>query len=228
MTAVLDPESVHAAITSRRSVRAFLDRDVPGDLLGRILHDAGRAPSGTNVQPWTVHVLRGDARQRVVDACTRRFDSGDTDGLGDYYPTEFVEPYLARRRKIGWDLYRLLGVAKGDRVGSAAAHRRNFEFFGAPVGLILTMHQTMRKGGWMDLGLYLGNVMALAQAHGLSTCPQAAWLEMASTVRDLLALPEEHHVVVGLAMGFEDTAHLLSELRTERAELEEFVTFHQE
>lgn len=122
---------VHDAVTSRRSVRAFLPDPVDDGLLRRILQDAGRAPSGTNIQPWTVHVLRGDSRRQVVDECTARYDRGDTDGLGAYYPSEFVEPYLGRRRKVGWDLYGLLGIGKGDREGSAAAHRRNFEFFGA-------------------------------------------------------------------------------------------------
>ena len=219
---------VHDAITSRRSVRAFLPDPVKDQLLRCILRDAGRAPSGTNIQPWTVHVLRGAALQRVVEECTRRYDGNATDGLGTYYPSEFVEPYLSRRRKIGWDLYGLLGIGKGDREGSAAAHRRNFEFFGAPVGLILTMHETMQDGGWMDLGLYLGNVMTLARAHGLDTCPQAAWLEMASALRELLPIPNDHEVVVGCAIGFEDTSHPLAELRTERAELDEFVSFHED
>ena len=221
-----EPESVHQAITSRRSVRAFRTDPVPRSLLERILVDAARAPSGTNIQPWTVHVLEGAGRDRLVGEATACFDRGEGDGLGEYYPVEFVEPYLSRRRKIGWEMYGLLGIAKGDRAASAAAHRRNFEFFGAPTGLILTMHNTMRKGGWMDLGLYIGNVMALAQAHGLTTCPQAAWLEMESVLRRVLDLPEDHQVVVGLAIGYEGTDHPLAKLETERATLGEFVTFH--
>lgn len=224
----MNSDSVHEAITSRRSVRAFRSDPVDDGLLRRILQDAGRAPSGTNIQPWTVHVLRDKALQRIVRECTTRYDRGETDGLGRYYPSEFVEPYLSRRRKVGWDLYGLLGIGKGDREGSAAAHRRNFEFFGAPVGLILTMHETMRDGGWMDLGLYLGNVMTLARAHGLHTCPQAAWLEMASALEELLDVPEDHQVVVGCALGFEDNSHPLAALRTERAPLDEFATFHEE
>lgn len=224
----MSAETVHDAITSRRSVRAFRSEPIDDVVLRRILLDAGRAPSGTNIQPWTVHVLRGDALRRVVAECTARYDRGETDGLGAYYPRDFVEPYLSRRRKVGWDLYGLLGIGKGDREGSAAAHRRNFEFFDAPVGLVLTMHETMRDGGWMDLGLYLGNVMTLARAHGLHTCPQAAWLEMASALRELLPIPDDHQVVVGCALGFEDTSHPLAALRTQRAELDEFVTFHDE
>lgn len=222
-----DPESVHHAITSRRSVRAFRPEPVDRALLERILTDAARAPSGTNIQPWTVHVLQGDARDRLVAKATERFRRGDGDGLGEYYPVEFVEPYLSRRRKIGWDMYGLLGIQKGDREASAAAHCRNFEFFGAGTGLVLTMHETMRKGGWMDLGLYLGNVMTLAQAHGLVTCPQAAWLEMEKLLEEELNVPDDHQIVVGLSIGYEDTSHPLAQLRTERAPLEDFVTWHE-
>ncbi|MEM9405431.1 MAG: nitroreductase [Acidobacteriota bacterium] len=222
-----DPESVHHAITSRRSVRAFRSDPVDRALLERILADAARAPSGTNIQPWTVHVLQGAARDDLVAKATERFRSGKGDGLGEYYPSEFVEPYLSRRRKIGWDMYGLLGIGKGDREASAAAHCRNFEFFGAPVGLILTMHETMRKGGWMDLGLYLSNVMALAQAHGLATCPQAAWLEMERLLEEELDVPGDHQIVVGLSIGYEDQTHPLAQLATERAALDEFVTWHE-
>ena len=213
------------AITSRRSIRAFTDQQVPDELIRTILADAARAPSGTNIQPWNIIVLQGDARKDLVDAVQAAFDEGDRQSQDQYYPTEFVEPYLARRRKIGWDLYGILGIEKGDYDKMAAQHRKNYEFFGAPVGIFFTLHETMRAGGWMDLGLYLANVMALAREHGLDTCPQAAWQEFGLVVEAHLGLPADQKMVVGLALGYEDTEAIVNTLRTERAPLEEFVEF---
>ncbi len=213
------------AITSRRSIRAFTDQQVPDELIRTILADAARAPSGTNIQPWNIIVLQGDARKDLVDAVQAAFDEGDRQSQDQYYPTEFVEPYLARRRKIGWDLYGILGIEKGDYDKMAAQHRKNYEFFGAPVGIFFTLHETMRAGGWMDLGLYLANVMALAREHGLDTCPQAAWQEFGHVVEAHLGLPADQKMVVGLALGYEDTEAIVNTLRTERAPLEEFVEF---
>lgn len=217
--------SATEAVTSRRSIRAFTSDPVPEEDVKAILTDASRAPSGTNIQPWHITVLQGAALKDLIDAVLAAFDEGDSQGDDEYYPTEFVEPYLARRRKIGWDLYGLLGIEKGDYEKMAAQARKNYEFFGAPVGMIFTLHNTMRSGGWMDLGLYMGNVMTLARERGLSTCPQAAWQEFGHVVHKHLGLPDDHSVVVGLALGYEDTAATVNTLRTERAELSDFVDF---
>ena len=213
------------AITSRRSVRAFTNEPVPDDLIRTILTDAARAPSGTNIQPWNVIVLQGESRNNLVDAVQAAFDEGDRNSQEEYYPTEFVEPYLARRRKIGWDLYGLLGIERGQHDKMAAQHRKNYEFFGAPVGMFFTLHETMRSGGWMDLGLYMGNIMTLAREHGLHTCPQAAWQEFQHIVHENLKLPDDQAMVVGMALGYEDTNAVVNTLTTERAGLSEFVDF---
>lgn len=217
--------SATEAITSRRSIRAFTNQEVPDELIATILADAARAPSGTNIQPWNVIVLQGNARTDLVDAVQAAFDEGDKQSQELYYPSEFVEPYLARRRKIGWDLYGLLGIEKGDYDKMAAQHRKNYEFFGAPVGIFFTLHETMQAGGWMDLGLYMANVMALAREHGLDTCPQAAWQEFGHIVHKHLGLADDQHMIVGLALGYEDTEAVVNSLRTERAPLEDFVEF---
>lgn len=218
-------DAVTHAITTRRSVRGYTDQLVDMDLLRTILHDAGRAPSGTNIQPWKVYVLTGEARDSFSNTVLQAFDGGESEGLGEYYPTEFVEPYLSRRRKVGWDLYGLLGIERGDWAAAAAYHRRNYEFFGAPVGLIFSLHETMQKGGWMDLGLYMSNVMTLARASGLHTCPQAAWIEFAELAARELGLPDDEHVIVGMSLGYEDPDMTVNQLTTERAGLDEYVTF---
>jgi nitroreductase len=213
------------AVTSRRSIRAFLDQPVPQDILETILIDAARAASGANIQPWHVTVVQGQARDDLIDAVQTAFDAGDSSGDDVYYPAKFIEPYLARRRKIGWDMYGLIGIERGEYEKMAAQARRNYEFFGAPVGLMFSLHESMRKGGWLDLGLFMGNVMTLARDHGLHTCPQAAWQEFDHVVHRQLALPEDQRFIVGMALGYEDATAAINSLRTDRAALSEYVDF---
>jgi nitroreductase len=222
-TAVAD-----AAIESRRSVRAYLDVAVPRATVERILEVAARAPSGTNMQPWHVHVLTGATRDALAAAVCAAYD-GEADAHQyeyDYYPSEFFEPYLGRRRKVGFDLYKLVGIAKGDAAAMRAQHRRNFEFFGAPVGMIFTIDRRLGKGSWFDYGMFLQNVMVAARARGLDTCPQAAWAQFHRIVAAQLELPPEQMVVCGLALGYADDSAAANQLITERVPVGEFAVFH--
>ena len=215
-------------MAGRHSVRAFLPTEVPRQLLADILAIARRAPSGTNLQPWCVHVLTGATRQRLVAAVCAAYDADEAGHRAEYnyYPAEFFEPYLARRRKIGWGLYGLLGIAKGDRPRMRAQMRRNYEFFGAPVGLIFTIDRRMGQGGWLDYGMFLQGVMLAARARGLDTCPQVAWLDYHRIIAEVLAFGPQEQLVCGMSLGYADPAAAENSLTTERAELEEFVAFH--
>jgi len=219
--------AVDAAIESRRSLRAYLDKPVPRDVIERILEVAARAPSGTNMQPWHVHVLTGAARDALANAVCAAFDTEPQahEYEYDYYPSEFFEPYLGRRRKVGFDLYKLVGIAKGDAVAMRAQHRRNFEFFGAPVGMIFTIDRRLGKGSWFDYGMFLQNVMVAARARGLDTCPQAAWAQFHRVIAEQLQLPPEQMVVCGLALGYADDSDPANRLVTERAPVGEFAVF---
>ena len=220
--------TVDAVIAGRHAVRAFLPDPVPREVVEGILAVARRAPSGTNLQPWRVHVLLGGARSRLVDAVCAAYDSSAAghEPEYDYYPAEFFEPYLARRRKIGWGLYGLLGIAKGDRQRMHGQMRRNFEFFGAPVGLIFSIDRRMGRGGWLDYGMFLQNVMIAARARGLDTCPQVAWLPYHRIIAGQLGFAAEEQLVCGMCLGHADPAAIENSLATERADLAEFVVFH--
>jgi nitroreductase len=214
-------------IESRRSIRAFLPEPVPRATIERIIAAAARAPSGTNTQPWHVHVLTGAARERMVEKVCRAFDE-EADAHKyeyDYYPLEFVEPYLSRRRKVGFALYGLLGIAKGDRDAMKAQHRRNYTFFDAPVGLMFTIDRRMGRGSWMDYGGFMQNLMLAARACGYDTCPQAAWIQFYKIVSAELALPENEQLVCGMALGRADPDAPENALVSERAGLEEYVRF---
>jgi nitroreductase len=222
-------EAVDAAITSRRSIRAFLDKPVDKDEIARILDVAARAPSGTNTQPWKVHVLMGGARERLSQAILAvNADPQQARAHAEeypYYPREWVAPYIDRRRTVGWDLYSLLGLTRDDKAGMAAQHARNYAFFDAPVGLIFTIDRIMEQGSWLDYGMFLQNIMVAARARGLDTCPQAAFTQYHRIIADQLALPANEMVVCGMALGWADPLKIENTLRTEREPSSSFTRF---
>lgn len=222
---------VDAAITSRRSIRRFLPEPVPRGAVEDILRVAARAPSGTNTQPWMVHVFAGAALRRLSARLVAAYDdpAQAAQHAEDYayYPRQWVSPYIDRRRKVGWDLYGLLGIAKGDKAAMHAQHRRNFLFFDAPVGLIFTIDRVMEQGSWLDYGMFLQNIMIAARARGLDTCPQAAFTWFHRIIEDELRLdPARRQVVCGMALGRADPDAIENSLVTERAPVAEFTQFH--
>jgi nitroreductase len=226
----LDPAAVDAAITSRRSVRAFLPTPVARSVIEDILKVAARAPSGTNVQPWKVHVLTGTAREALSEKIMAAYSDPEVAREHveeyDYYPSKWVSPYIDRRRKIGWDLYGLLGIGKTDKVRMHAQHGRNYTFFDAPVGMIFTIDRILGQGSWLDYGMFLQNIMIAARGRGLDTCPQAAFTQFHRVIADELGLAESEMVVCGMALGYEDRSAVENRLVTERESLENFVRFH--
>jgi len=222
--------AVDAAITSRRSVRAFLPTPVPRETVEQILQVAARAPSGTNTQPWKVHVLTGAAKERLTQAIVAAYDDPAERATHAeeyaYYPTEWVSPYIDRRRKIGWDLYGLLGIGKTDKARMHAQHGRNYRFFDAPVGMIFVIDRVMRQGSWLDFGMFLQNVMVAARGRGLDTCPQAAFTQFHRIIAAQLGLQPHEQVVCGMSLGWEDTSAAESRLVTEREPVAGFARFH--
>jgi len=217
---------VREAIAGRRSVRAFRPDPVPRETVAEILAIASRAPSGTNMQPWRVHVLAGDAKDALSRAVRAAHDAGPAEGAEyRYYPEEFFEPYRSRRRKVGWDMYGLIGIEKGDHAAMHAQHGRNYAFFDAPVGMIFTIDRRLEIGSWLDYGMFLQNVSLAARGFGLETCPQAAFAPHQGVVREVLKLDEREVVVCGMALGYEDRDAPINALRTQRAVVEEFADF---
>jgi nitroreductase len=229
----ITPQSTAAvdhAIESRHSTRAFLDREVPQALIEEVLRVASWAPSGTNTQPWQVHVLTGASKAALSTSIQAAFDdpverAQHTEAYA-YYPVEWRSPYIDRRRKVGWDLYTLLGIGKQDKEKMHAQHGRNYHFFGAPVGLMFTIDQVMQQGSWLDYGMFLQSVMVAARARGLATCPQAAFTQFHRIILPHLKCGPEQMLVCGMALGWPDEHALVNSLRTERAPVSQFTTFH--
>jgi len=221
--------AVDAAITSRHSVRAYLPTPVSRDAVEDILRVAARAPSGTNTQPWKVTVLTGAAKQRLSARILAAYDDPEERARHReeyaYYPTEWRSPYIDRRRKIGWDMYGLLGIGKQDKDKMHAQHGLNYRFFDAPVGLIFTIDRVMERGSWLDYGMFLQNVMIAARARGLDTCPQAAFTQFHRLIASELALPDSEMVVCGMALGHADPRAVVNTLQTEREPVAGFTRF---
>ena len=222
-------QAVDAAITSRRSIRAFLPTPVAREDIEAILEVAARAPSGTNTQPWRVYVLTGSAKEDLSQAITAAYrDPAQAKEHTEeyaYYPREWVAPFIDRRRKVGWDLYTLLGLTRDNKAGMAAQHGRNYVFFDAPVGLIFTIDRVMEQGSWLDYGMFLQNIMVAARARGLDTCPQAAFTQFHRIIAEKLSLPANEMLVCGMALGFADPQRVENTLVTHREPVSTFAHF---
>ena len=215
------------AIVGRKSIRRFRSDAVATECISKILTAASRAPSGVNSQPWFVHVVVGAAKERLSRAVKAAANAGATSLEYDYMPALAREPYLSRRRKVGYDLYALYGIDRHDRTARQAAMLRNFDFFGAPVGLFFTMDRELAFGSWLDMGMFMQNVMVLARAYGLETCPQQAWCDYGAVVRRELDIPVSQLLVSGMAIGHADYEAIENSLVTERAPVREFSRFHE-
>ena len=220
-------QAVASALVTRRSVRGFLPTPVPRATIEAILALAARAPSGTNCQPWKVYVCRGAVRAALTEDLLAAHAAQDGTHHEEYayYPRHWRDPYLARRRKLGWDLYGLLGIAKGDRVATARQHARNYAFFGAPVGLFFTLDRDLEQGSWLDCGMFIQSVMVAARAFDLHTCPQAAFTPYHRIVRRHVGIPDGEILLCGMALGTIDPDARANALTTVREPVDVFTRF---
>ena len=215
------------AIQQRHAVRAYLDEPVSDERIRDILAVASRAPSGVNTQPWQVAVLTGETKQRLGDALIAAREAGrEPNPDYAYYPDEWREPWATRRKICGLALYRALGIGRGDKDKRKEAWNRNYRFFDAPVGLIFHMDRALQTGSFLDMGMFMENVMLAALAFDLGTCPQAALAEYPDIVRDTLGLPDSQMIVCGMALGHPDPDAPVNRYRLDREPVEQFTRWY--
>jgi nitroreductase len=215
------------AVTGRQSIRRFLPQPVDEELVRVILQTAARAASGTNIQPWLVHVVSGDALERLSQAALAAAAADDFSLEYSYLPAVLHEPYITRRRKIGYDLYEKYGIDRNDMQARKRAMLRNYEFFGASVGMFFTMDRKMGQGAWLDCGMFMQNVMIVSRAYNLETCPQQAWCDIGAVVHRELFIPDDHILLSGMALGYADWSAAENTLISDRVGVDEFCTWHQ-
>lgn len=210
-------EGLEQLLADRWSCRGFTDEQVDTATIERLLTAAQRTPSWCNTQPWHVVVTAGGETERLKQAMAddERFGA-DID-----FPPAYEGVYAERRRESGWQLYEAVGVAKGDRAGSAAQTMRNFEFFGAPHVAIVTTTRSLGVYGAVDCGLYVQTFLLAAQALGLGACAQAALAMRSELLREWFDLDDDRQVVCGISFGYPDPDHPTASYRTSRASLEE-------
>lgn len=217
---------VEDAILSRRSIRAFLPRPVPHATTRRILECARWAPSGSNIQPWKVHVLNGDSRRRYTEALLAAERDGEPSAMEyHYYAPEWREPFLSRRRACGYGLYGAMGVERGDRAGRHAAYLRNFEFFGAETGLLFWIPADLEHGSWLDYGTFIHSISLAARGWGLATIAQGALGEFPHVAHRMFGVGDDFTLVGGMGIGWPDEDAPVNLFQPDRLDVDDFTTW---
>ena len=218
---------VRDAVASRYSCRAFLPSPVPETIVREIVERAARAPSGGNLQAWRVYAIAGARVEALKALLAPRMGELPKGEGGEYqiFPTDLKEPYRSRRFAVGEQLYRAIGVRREDRPARYRQYAKNFQFFGAPVGLFFAIDRTMLPAQWADLGGYIQTIMVLARAYGLDTCPQEAWIAWQQTMRDFLGLPADMMLFCGMALGYAEASAPINSWRSIREPVDAFATF---
>lgn len=220
-------QTVSEALSTRITVRDFLDTPVPSALLREILEKAMRSPSGGNLQPWKLHIMTGDTLAEFKKRATERTLAGKTEEpTYPAYPSPLWEPQRSWRYKLGEDMYKLIGIAKDDKMARLAWLARNADFFNAPVGIIITGNKKLNMPQYMDIGILLQSLMLLAREAGLHTAPQGWWRNWSSVCHEILTIPDEEEVLVGMAMGYGNPDKAVNSLYADRAELDQVSQFY--
>ena len=219
---------VKEAFISRRSVRRFLPDPVSKDKIKNILECSAYAPSGHNIQPWHVYVVEGNKKEAITNSILDSIRDGSAKNFKqefDYYPTEWFEPYISRRRAVGFELYKLLNIARDDFKARDKQMQENFYFFGAPVGMFITMDRRLAVGTFIDLGMFIQSILVGARGVGLHTCGQVAFTRFHTLIGKELNFHENEMLVCGVSIGYEDTSAPENELRVEKLPFDKFTTF---
>ena len=218
--------TVTQAVQQRHSVRAFLPEPVDHEVIEQILDTAARAPSGGNLQPWHVDVVAGDALETLKAKVGERLKEGLETTEFHVYPAELDVIHAGRRRACGEDLYDSIGIARDDKPARWRQFLRNYDLFGAPVGLFFSIERSFDRPQWVHLGMFMQTIMLLAEERGFGTCAQESWAAVHGTVSEFLGLPGDRIFYAAIALGRRDGAHPVNKFRTSREPVAGFARFH--
>jgi nitroreductase len=212
---------VDEVLRSRRSVRAFRPDAVPAAQVLDILRAAASAPSNSNTQPWRVHVVTGAPMKALGDALVTAFRHGDFPPP-DHFPDPLPDELQARQADFGARYYGALGIARDDAAGRTDQTQRNFSFFGAPVGLIFSIDSRLTRHSWLDLGLFVQNVMVAARSRGLDTCPQVSFARYHRVIASHLPMSAHEVTACGMSMGLADADAGVNRMVVPRRAVDDF------
>lgn len=218
--------NVTQAIKQRHSTRAYQDKAVSNQQVQDILEVARFAPSGVNMQPWQVAIVSGQSKLSLQQQMQTAFEKGEKESMDyHYYPTQWVEPYKSRRIATGTELYTALNISREDKEQRIKQWQANYRAFDAPVMLLFFIDPNLETGSYLDYGMFLQNIMLLAEEQGLATCPQGALGEFPKLIKHFLNYDESLILLGGMALGYEDKEHAVNQYRTSRVEVSEFSQF---
>jgi nitroreductase len=215
---------VEQVLLSRRAVRAFRPDPLEREQVADILRLAAFAPSNSNTQPWRVHVLTGEPMQRLGQALLAASREAGAPPL-PHFPDPLPAEFAARQAEFAARYYGALGIDRTDAAARARQTERNFSFFGAPVGLIFTIDRRLHRHSWLDLGLFVQNVMIVARSRGIDTCPQVSFARFQAVIAAQLGLPAQEEIACGMAMGLADTGAAVNRMSIPRQDVEDFARF---
>lgn len=214
-------------VRARRSIRAFKADPVPMATIRELLLTASLAPSGTNIQPWKVHVVTGETRRRLEDEVLAHRETRPDDASAEFArSSKRKEPYVSRMRALGKDMYGRIGIPRGDEAAAWRQWGRNYSFFDAPVGLIFTIDKDLDSMSFLDVGMFMQTLMLAAKDRGLDTCAQGAWNLFWTATRRVLAIPDDEYIIAGMALGYADNDDPVNGVIAAREPLDTIATFH--
>ena len=218
--------NLNELIKSRYSVRSFTDDTVDIETIREILEISSNAPSGGNIQPWKVYVVTGKTKEKLIKKALSNFDNGVQEKIEyDIYPRPLDEEYKRRRSECARDMYTALSIKQDDTELRLSQIRENFKFFGAPVGMIVTIDKAFAENGWGHVGMFIQNICLSAVDNDMGTCLQESWSIYPETVKDILNIPDNEVIWCGIALGYPNKDHPINNYRTSRESIEKFVTF---
>lgn len=215
------------SLKKRKSVRAFLNKEVEKEKINTILESAISCPSGVNMQPFEVCVVSGDKKLQIENKMIEAFNNNQKEKMDyQYYPLEWIEPFKSRRKELGLLLYSTLGITKDDKEKQISQWKANYKAFGAPTVIYFFMDSSLEKGSYIDYGIFLQSIMLVSTQLGLATCPMASLAEFPSIVKNELNIPKDKILVCGIAIGYEDETAIINSFKSKRIKLEEFTKFY--
>jgi|TARA_B110000967_G_C18759498_1_gene497053 nitroreductase len=215
--------NISEAVSARQSVRQFLKKPIPNSMIQTLLEKAARSPSGGNLQPWKIYVINQSSMDDFLDFQVK-WTEPETPAY-DIYPPKLKEPYRSYRYELGEQMYSLLGIPREDKAARINQVMKNFNFFGAPVGIFCFIDSSMGPPQWSDLGMFLQTFMLLAKEAGLDTCAQEAWSMKQDSVKSFLGADDSLLLFCGMAIGYGDPDGLINQLRSSRSPIDQWATF---
>jgi nitroreductase len=214
-------------IKARKSIRGYLPKPVPREVIEEIIEVAKWAPSSMNTQPWHVHVVTGEPLERIRQGNTENMRKG-VPPQRDFPMKEFYEG-IHRERQVGIavQLFDVMGIARDDKARRTDWVMRGFRQFDAPVSLVLTYDKYLEPAAisQFDLGALSHALVLAAWERGLGSVINGQGIMQSAVVREHAGIPEDQNIMICIAMGYPDEDFVANSVKSVRESSEKFVRY---